>query len=70
MTTKVQSSVSSDLLDVDKCTDEVDPRVQVTFLLQFRGAIFRRHLTVMSDVISNENSLILESQVPVCNNRC
>jgi hypothetical protein len=33
MTTKPQSSVSSDVSDIDKCTDEVDPRVQVTFLL-------------------------------------
>ncbi|XP_023711952.1 uncharacterized protein LOC111866854 isoform X3 [Cryptotermes secundus] len=29
MTTKTQSSVSSDVSDIDKCTDEVDPRVQV-----------------------------------------
>lgn len=29
MATKTQSSVSSDVSDIDKCTDEVDPRVQV-----------------------------------------
>jgi hypothetical protein len=34
MATKTQSSVSSDVSDIDKCNDEVDPRVQVTFQLQ------------------------------------
>lgn len=33
MATKIQSNVSSDVTDIDKCNDEVDPRVQVTFQL-------------------------------------
>ncbi|XP_021933504.1 uncharacterized protein LOC110836541 isoform X2 [Zootermopsis nevadensis] len=29
MATKIQSNVSSDVTDIDKCNDEVDPRVQI-----------------------------------------
>lgn len=34
MATKTESVVSSDASNIDKCNDEVDPRVQVTFQLQ------------------------------------
>jgi len=34
MATKTQPSISSDVCDIDKCNDEVDPRVQVTFQIQ------------------------------------
>ena len=33
MATKTQTSVSSDMSDIDKCNDEVDPRVQVRYKL-------------------------------------
>ena len=36
MGTKIQNSVSSDLSDIEKCNDEVDPRVQVRILIILR----------------------------------
>jgi hypothetical protein len=34
MATKTPTGISSDVSDIDKCNDEVDPRVQVTFQIQ------------------------------------